>query len=95
MQLKVKSKNSSISFFVNIQRNISNTDLNSLATIFDIKLSNKKCQKWAAGFLAHNGTYEEQKMIFQTTRTLTSAEDKGSNNQVLFEFSSCRPVLDP
>ena len=60
----------------NILRNISNTDLNSLATIFDIKLSNKKCQKWAAGFLAHNGTYEEQKMIFQTTRSLTSAEDR-------------------
>ena len=56
-------------------RNTSNTELNSLATIFDIKLSNKKCKKWAAGFLAHNGTYEEQKMIFQTTRSLTSAED--------------------
>ena len=62
-------------FNFNLQRNISNTELNSLATIFDIKLSNKKCQKWAAGFLARNGTYEEQKMIFQTTRTLTSAED--------------------
>ena len=63
------------SFFLNLLRNISNTDLSSLATIFDIKLSNKKCRKWADGFLAQNGTYEEQKMIFQTTRSLTSAED--------------------
>ena len=62
-------------FFLNLLRNISNTDLSSLATIFDIKLSNKKCRKWTDGFLAQNGTYEEQKMIFQTTRSLTSTED--------------------